>query len=259
MLTSKRETARRLALTWVGDGATKAGVVHEALSFAAVQRLPVIYIIQNNQVALGTLLREHHAAGGFSEWARIYGAASAAFDGNHVLDAYAATNWAVERGRAGEGPVLLAAETFRMGGHATHDEQEARELFSPETFAEWGRRDPIGCYEAWLTEAPFDLASGEAAAPGAASDSNRAALAELEASVIEEVEAAAEAALARRGKMPGPESAAEGVSREWPHSAFPGPAPAGAARALRIRGRAGSRLARGGRDVRRSGLGGCGR
>jgi TPP-dependent pyruvate/acetoin dehydrogenase alpha subunit len=224
-LAFRKTGARRLALTWVGDGATKAGVVHEALSFAAVQRLPVIYIIQNNQVALGTLLHEHHAAGGFSDWARIYGAASAAFDGNHVLDAYAATDWAVKRCRAGEGPVLLAAETFRMGGHATHDEQEARELFSPETFADWGRRDPIGCYEAWLTEAPFDLASGEAAAPGAASDSNRAALAELEASVTEEVEAAAEEALASRATMPSPESAAEGVYGEWPDSAFPGPAP----------------------------------
>jgi TPP-dependent pyruvate/acetoin dehydrogenase alpha subunit len=65
-------------------------------------------------------------------------------DGNNVLDVYAATKLAVDRVRNGEGPMLLIAETFRMGGHATHDEHEARQLFPPETFEYWGKRDPIG-------------------------------------------------------------------------------------------------------------------
>jgi TPP-dependent pyruvate/acetoin dehydrogenase alpha subunit len=206
----------RVALTWVGDGATKAGEVHEAFNFAAVQHLPVIFVIQNNQVALGTYLHEHHAGGDFRDWGRLYGAQSAGFDGNHVLDAYGATRWAVERCRAGEGPVILAAETFRMGGHATHDEAEARELFSAEMFAEWGRRDPIGCYEVWLAEAPIDLRTGERVAPGAAAEANRAALAAVEAEVTQEVESAAESALASRGNMPPAESAAEGVYGAWP-------------------------------------------
>ncbi len=203
--------ARRVGLTWVGDGATKTGEVHEALNFAAVQRLPVIIIIQNNQVALGTPLAEHHAAPDFSDWPTMYGAEGGAFDGNHVLDAYAATCLAVERCRAGAGPVFLTAETFRMSGHATHDEKEARELFSPEEFFQWGKRDPIGCFETWLVEAPLNLRTGESGSPGAASQANRERLKELEEDVTAEVEAAAAEALASRERMPRPESAEDGV------------------------------------------------
>ncbi len=208
----------RVALTWVGDGATKTGEVHEAFNFAAVRRLPVVFVIQNNQVALGTPLQVHHAAGGFRDWGRMYGTRFAAFDGNHVLDAYGAARWAVERCRRGEGPVILVAETFRMGGHATHDEAEGRRLFSPDTFQYWGRRDPIGCYEEWLAAAPIDLETGERVAPGSAEERNRAAVAAVEAEVTREVEAAAESALASRERMPRPESAAEGVYGEWPET-----------------------------------------
>ncbi len=112
-----------------------------------------------------------------------------------------------------------------MAGHATHDEKEARELFSAETFAEWGRRDPIGCYETWLVDAAVDLRTGERVAPGAAAETNRAVLAEEEGRVTEEVEAAAEEALASRGQMPSPASAAEGVYGHWPQSSPPGQAP----------------------------------
>ncbi|UCF20365.1 MAG: hypothetical protein JSU87_02870 [Gemmatimonadota bacterium] len=209
---------KRLALTWVGDGATKAGEVHEAFNLAATQRLPVIFIIQNNQVALGTRLEEHHAADGFAELGRLYGATGAPFDGNNVLDAYAATHWAAEICRAGEGPVFLAAETFRMSGHATHDEKEARELFSEEEFASWGRRDPIGCYGAWLVNGRLNLETGAQCEPGAATGVNSAALEEVEARVTEEVESAAAEALAGRARMPRPESAVEGVYGTWPES-----------------------------------------
>lgn len=224
-LAFRLQRSRRLALTWVGDGATKTGEVHEAFNLAAVQRLPVIFIIQNNQVALGTLLADHHAGPGFSEWARLYGAANAAFDGNNVLDAYAATCWAVEKCRSGEGPVLLSAETFRMGGHATHDEGEARELFPPEMFADWGRRDPIGCYETWLVEGRLDLSSGGRVGPGEAAEANRHVLEEVEATVTSEIETAAEEALASRSEMPAGESAIERVYEDWPETSFPGPAP----------------------------------
>ncbi len=207
-LAFRMQGTRRAGLTWVGDGATKTGEVHEALNFAAVRRLPVVIIIQNNQVALGTPLPEHHAAEDFSDWAGMYGAEGGAFDGNHVLDAYAATRLAVERCRAGEGPVFLTAETFRMAGHATHDEKEARELFSPQIFSDWGKRDPIGCFEAWLVDAPLNLRTG---ASGAAPEANREVLDALEEDITAEVEAAAAEALAGRGRMPKPESAEQGV------------------------------------------------
>lgn len=144
-----------VAMTWIGDGSTKAGVAHEGLNLAAVQRAPAIFIIQNNQVALGTRLAQHHLAAGrgnFADWPKAYGMWGGVFDGNNVLDAYALTALAVERCRRGDGPALLVAETFRMGGHATHDEAEARRTFAPELFAEWGQRDPVALYEEYLVE-----------------------------------------------------------------------------------------------------------
>jgi len=171
----------RVALTWVGDGSTKTAAFHEGINFAAVRRLPAIFIIQNNQVSLGTRLGQH-AAGSFHDWPRMYGVTGGVFDGNHVLDAYAATALAVEQARAGGGVTLLIAETFRMGGHATHDEREARATFPAELFLRWGRRDPIGLYEAWL--------EGEGVA--------RERLAAIEERVAAEVDTAAEEALASR-------------------------------------------------------------
>jgi TPP-dependent pyruvate/acetoin dehydrogenase alpha subunit len=184
----------RVGLTWVGDGSTKTAAFHEGINLAGVQRVPAVFIIQNNQVALGTRLGQH-AAGPFAAWPKMYGVAGGVFDGNHVLDAWAATAVAVERARAGEGVSLLVAETFRMGGHATHDEREARETFDASLFEHWGKRDPIGLYEAWL--------EGEGIA--------RARLEEIEAEVAAEVEEAAASALASRDLLPAPESAAAGV------------------------------------------------
>ncbi|HWK89041.1 MAG TPA: thiamine pyrophosphate-dependent enzyme [Longimicrobium sp.] len=185
----------RVGLTWVGDGSTKTAAFHEGINFAAVQRVPAIFIIQNNQVALGTTLSQH-CAGSFDDWPAMYGVAGGSFDGNHVLDAYAATRLAADRARAGGGVTLLTAETFRMGGHATHDEREARSLFAAELFAQWGRRDPVGLYEAWL--------EGEGM--------QRARLEEIEARVAAEVEAAAEQAIrSRDSAMPAPETAVAGV------------------------------------------------
>ena len=126
-LTFRLRREPRVALTWVGDGAANTAAAHEGTNFAAVRRLPAIFILQNNQVALGTPLARHHLPGQFHEWAASYGIHGAEFDGNNVLDAYAATRLAAERCRRGEGPALLVADTFRMGGHATHDEREARE------------------------------------------------------------------------------------------------------------------------------------
>ncbi|HEY9448534.1 MAG TPA: thiamine pyrophosphate-dependent dehydrogenase E1 component subunit alpha [Gemmatimonadaceae bacterium] len=188
-----------VVMTWIGDGSTKAGTAHEGLNFAAVQRVPAIFIIQNNQVALGTLLAQHHLAAGrgnFADWPTAYGMWGGVFDGNNVLDAYALAALAVERCRVGDGPALLVAETFRMGGHATHDEAEARRTIPAEQFAEWGRRDPIALYEEYLVD------SGIA----------RETLAEVEDEVAREVEhAQSEALRSRDNAMPSGESALLGV------------------------------------------------
>jgi TPP-dependent pyruvate/acetoin dehydrogenase alpha subunit len=194
-LTFKIKGEPRVALTWVGDGSTKTAAAHEGTNFAAVQRVPAIFIIENNQVALGTRLEQHHLPADFKDWPASYGVWGATFDGNNVLDAYAATRMAAERCRKGEGPALLIAETFRMGGHATHDEREARETFSPELFNMWGKRDPIGLYEEYLKEEGITAK----------------VLSDVELEITAQVEQAAAEALASRQKMPEGKSALEGV------------------------------------------------
>jgi TPP-dependent pyruvate/acetoin dehydrogenase alpha subunit len=194
-LTFKMKGERRVALTWVGDGSTKTAAAHEGTNFAAVQHLPAIFIVQNNQVALGTRLEQHHVPLDFRDWSASYGVWGASFDGNNVLDAYAATRIAAERCRAGQGPALLVAETFRMGGHATHDEREARETLPAELFATWGRRDPIGLYEEYLKEEGVPAGRLE----------------RTETEVTGAVERAAEEAIASRERMPQGDTALEGV------------------------------------------------
>jgi TPP-dependent pyruvate/acetoin dehydrogenase alpha subunit len=194
-LTFKIKGERRVALTWVGDGSTKTAAAHEGTNFAAVQRVPAIFIIENNQVALGTRLEQHHLPADFKDWPASYGVWGATFDGNNVLDAYAATRIAAERCRSGNGPALLIAETFRMGGHATHDEREARETLPQELFATWGKRDPIGLYEEYLKEEGVTAKQ----------------LGEIELEITDQVERAASEALASRAKMPSGETALHGV------------------------------------------------
>ena len=194
-LTFKIKREARVAMTWVGDGSTKTAAAHEGTNFAAVQRVPAIFIIENNQVALGTRLEQHHLPADFKDWPASYGVWGATFDGNNVLDAYAATRMAAERCRSGNGPVLLIAETFRMGGHATHDEREARETFPEELFRSWGKRDPVGLYEEYLKEEGVKAKL----------------LAEIEADVTAVVTKAAEEAIASRDKMPKAETALKGV------------------------------------------------
>jgi len=185
----------RVALTWVGDGATKNGEAHEAFAFAAALSLPIIFIIQNNQVALGTRSDQHHVPPDFQDLGRAYGIPLQSADGNHVLDVYAATRLAVEYCRAGNGPAMIEAKTFRMGGHATHDVKEARATFSPDLFQEWGRRDPIGMYEEFLAGSDIDL-TGEV--EGDMELHNRAVMAKVESEVEAEVESAAGKALVGR-------------------------------------------------------------
>ena len=221
-LSFKMRREARVALTWIGDGSTKSGVFHEAMNFAAVQRLPIIVIIQNNQVALGTRLDQHNKSS-FSNWPAAYGVEGGVYDGNNVLDTYAAVKSAADICRADasadhssrRGPFLLVAETFRMGGHATHDEREARATFDKKLFEYWGKRDPIGLFENHLIEGTLDLESGRRARRNPAlRDRNTALLKQAEDRVTAEVELAIEEALASRKLTTSPESAGEGVYAE---------------------------------------------
>lgn len=195
-LAFRNRAEERVALTWTGDGATKTAACHEGLVLASRLAVPAIIVIQNNQVALGTRL-DQHGAGRLEDVPAAHGIAATTCDGNNVLDVYAATALARQRCLRGKGPVVVVAETFRMGGHATHDEREARETFPPELFEHWGRRDPVGLFETYLAD--------EGVPPST--------LAEVEAGATDAVEAAAARALASREDRPAPEHALyEGVS-----------------------------------------------
>jgi TPP-dependent pyruvate/acetoin dehydrogenase alpha subunit len=194
-LAFKQRGERSVALTWVGDGATKTTAFHEGMNLAAVLKVPAIFVLQNNQVALGTRL-DQHQAGPFTAWSTAYGVAGLSCDGNNVLDTYAATRLAAEHARNGEGAAIVFANTFRMGGHATHDEAEARSLFAREVFDYWGRRDPIGTYEEYLKSTGVTAKTLDG----------------IEARVIDEIRHAETDALESREKrMPKPESAIEDV------------------------------------------------
>ncbi len=187
----------RVALTWVGDGATKTAACHEGFVLAQKLNVPAIFIVQNNQVALGTPLSQH-GAGSLAAWPDAYDMDSFVADGNNVLDVFAVTAMARERCIAGKGPIMILAETFRMGGHATHDEREAREAFPEDWFHRWGRRDPVGLYEAYLSRRGFD----------------ESALSEVEAEATATVEAAAELAKRSKDRLPPPSHALyKGFSR----------------------------------------------
>lgn len=203
-LAFKQRGERRVALTWVGDGATKTAACHEGLNLAAVLDVPAIFVIQNNQVALGTRLSQH-GAGDLARWPDMYGIPGFQCDGNNVLDVYAAARLAADRCRRGQGPVALVAETFRMSGHATHDEREARETFDPELFRYWGQRDPIGLYEEYLVRQGVE----------------RDALEFVEEEVTAEMDLAAAEALESRSLVPPGENALyEGVSEGGPRVAL---------------------------------------
>ena len=140
-----------------------------------------------------------------------YGAGGAECDGNNVLDTWAATRLLADDARRGGGPFILTADTFRMGGHATHDEAEARALFGPEVFRHWGRRDPVGTFEAWLIAdgPPLD---GRRRPAAARRQANARLLEEAEARVTAAIDAAEQEALrSRRERMPEPEDAVRGV------------------------------------------------
>ncbi len=194
-LAIKQRGEKAVALTWVGDGATKTTAFHEGMNLAAVLHVPAIYVLQNNQIALGTRF-EQHQAGSFTAWAKAYGVTGLSCAGNNVLDTYAATKLAARIARSGHGPVIIFAETFRMGGHATHDEYEARQIFSPAIFEYWGKRDPIGMYEVCLERRGIP----------------KVTLEQVEATVIDEIAQAEKDALESRDRnMPEPATAMRGV------------------------------------------------
>ena len=184
----------RVVLTFFGDGATSTGAWHEGVNFAAVFRLPVVLVLENNQYAYSTPLDRQTAARAFVDKAAGYGIAGISVDGNDVLAVYGAAREAVAHARKGGGPTLIECRTMRVRGHSEADKY----TYVPKALLdEWSARDPIALFERRLREGGHLTA-----------DADRA-MQDRIATEIEEALAWAEAS-----PDPAPESVAEGVYAE---------------------------------------------
>src|SRR6188472_4652614 len=140
----------RVGLVYIGDGATSTGAFHEGINFAAVQRCPLVVVVENNGYAYSTPTSMQTLAAQFVDKAVGYGIAAEQADGNDVIATYAATKRAVDRARRGEGVTLVELITYRRKGHAEHDNQS----YVPAGEIErWERdNDPITRYLARLRD-----------------------------------------------------------------------------------------------------------
>src|SRR3954451_18106032 len=176
----------RVAMTWFGEGSTANGVWHEAMNVAGLRRLPVVFVLENNQFAYSTPNDREFAVDPVAR-AEGYGFPGLKVDGNDVEAVFAAAAEACERARRGGGPTLIEAETMRMHGHGAHDDMR---YVPKELFEHWAERDPIDNYGRTLAREGVDVGA-------------------IHASVREELERETEWALAQ--PMPDPATAADGV------------------------------------------------
>jgi TPP-dependent pyruvate/acetoin dehydrogenase alpha subunit len=138
-----------VTMTWIGDGGSSTGVFHEGMNLAASQKAPFVLILENNLWAYSTPVRRQVPLENLADRAKAYGIRSYIVDGNDVVAMYCTTKEAVDRARAGDGPILIEAKTFRRRGHAQHDPAE----YVPAQQREhWEKRDPITLYEKFLMD-----------------------------------------------------------------------------------------------------------
>jgi len=143
----------QVVVCFFGDGAANQGTFHESLNLAALWKLPVLYVCENNQYALSTPLRESVGLPELSERARGYGIPGVLVDGNDVLAVHAAAGEAVRRARAGEGPTLLDCLTYRFFGHFTGDKGHGITYRTKQEMEEWRSRCPIARFRRHLLDA----------------------------------------------------------------------------------------------------------
>src|SRR6478736_5223939 len=146
-LTLKMEQTDNVVVAYFGEGASNVGDFHEALNFAGVQRLPIIFVCENNQYAYSVPLEKTMAIDDVAVRAEGYGFDGVAINGNDVLAVYQASLGAIARARKGDGPTLIECKTYRWHGHSEHDKAIYR---TEEELAMWKSRDPIPTFTTYL-------------------------------------------------------------------------------------------------------------
>jgi TPP-dependent pyruvate/acetoin dehydrogenase alpha subunit len=214
-LTFKMRSESRVAMTFFGEGSTANGQWHEAMNFAGIHRLPVVFVLENNQFAYSTPTDLEFAVDPVQR-AKGYGFPGVSVDGNDVEAVFEVARVATDRARSGEGPTLIECHTMRMHGHGAHDDMS----YVPDgMLEEWSRRDPIDLYvRRLLEEHGFD--QGE--------------IDEIRQSVAGYVDECAEKAVA--SPMPDPELATQGVFAERWEPLGDGEAPWSRWRAAEVQG-----------------------
>jgi pyruvate dehydrogenase E1 component subunit alpha len=149
-----------VVMAYCGDGATSEGDFHEALNFAGVWQVPVVFVVQNNQWAISVPVKKQTNSATIAQKALAYGLPGIQVDGNDVLAVYAASREAMERARAGDGPTLIEAVTYRLGVHTTAD--DPTKYRSEEEVKAWERKDPLTRFAAYLEKRNIALAGVEA-------------------------------------------------------------------------------------------------
>ncbi len=156
---NKGEPARGVTACFFGDGAVAEGEFHESLNLAALWKLPVLFLCENNLYAMGTALARHQSQTDIAFKARAYAVPSEAVDGMDVLAVEETTRQAVDSVRQGNGPYLLEYRTYRFRAHSMYDPELYR---TKEEVATWKQRDPITAFErrlrevGWLTDADLE-------------------------------------------------------------------------------------------------------
>ena len=195
-LSFKMRNQDRVGLVYVGDGATSTGAFHEGINFAAVQRCPLVVIVENNGYAYSTPISKQTAARQLVDKAIGYGIAGEQADGNDVIATYEATKRAVDRARSGGGVTLVELITYRRKGHAEHDNQS---YVPPGEIDRWAsENDPIDRYLKRLLAESVEQVELDA----------------IDARITKEIDAATDEAEA--SPMPEPTDALVGIYAEPP-------------------------------------------
>jgi pyruvate dehydrogenase E1 component alpha subunit/2-oxoisovalerate dehydrogenase E1 component alpha subunit len=156
VLAARMQKRKTVGMVYVGDGATSTGAFHEAANFASVQNLPLVIIAEHNGYAYSTPTARQMRILNLADRAKAYGMPSEIVDGNDVTAVYSSAKRAVDRARDGGGPTLIEAKTFRLRGHAAHDNQS---YVPKELLEQWRKRDPIEHFEKELLQKSIATAS----------------------------------------------------------------------------------------------------